>query len=119
MVLVDTSVWVDHFRAGLPRLAEILGRGEVLVHPLVIGELACGRMANRKEILTLLQALPQARSASHDEALRFIEDRRLMGQGLGYVDVHLLASALLSSCRLWTTDAALAEACAGLGLKFC
>jgi len=118
MVLVDTSVWVDHFRAGVPRLAEILGRGEVLVHPMVIGELACGRMTNRKEILTLHQALPQARSASHDEVLRLIDDRRLMGRGLGYIDIHLLASALLSSCRLWTMDAALAEACAGLGVKF-
>jgi predicted nucleic acid-binding protein len=116
MVLVDTSVWVDHLRTGVPRLAELLERGDVLVHPFIIGELACGRMTKRTEILGLLRTLPHAQSAIHDEALQLVEDRKLMGRGLGYIDVHLLASALLSSCRLWTTDASLRKASEALGI---
>ncbi len=117
MVLVDTSVWVDHFRSGAPRLEELLESGDVLLHPFIIGELACGRKAKRSEILDLLQALPRVQAATHDEALFLIEERKLMGRGLGYVDIHLLASALLSSCAIWTTDAPLRQACEDLGIN--
>jgi len=117
MVLVDTSVWVDHFRAGVPRLAKLLESGEVFIHPFIIGELACGRMTNRAEILDLLRTLPHARSAAHDEVMQFVEDRKLMGRGLGYVDIHIIASALLSSCPIWTNDDPLRAACEQLGVN--
>lgn len=118
VVLVDTLVWVDHLRTGVPRLAGLLERGDVLVHPFIIGELACGRITNRTEILDLLRTLPQARSAAHDEVMQFIEDQKLMGRGLGYIDIHILASARLSSCQLWTIDVPLGTACEQLGLGF-
>jgi predicted nucleic acid-binding protein len=105
VILVDTSIWVDHLRNGSPALAAALDREEVLTHPFVIGELACGTLKNRAEILRLLAALPVASIASDQEALEFIERRRLMGKGIGYADVHLLASATLTAdTRLWTGD---------------
>ena len=116
MILVDTSIWVDHLRSGDDRLREILERGEVLVHPAVIGELACGNLARRDEILAWLQALPRAVAASDDEALATVEMHRLHGLGLGWIDVHLLASALLTRCPLLARDAALAAAAARLGV---
>ncbi len=108
MILVDTSVWVEHLRHGLPRLATFLQEGEVLIHPWVIGELACGTLRNRSEVLELLQGLPTATVASDAEVLLLIERDRLMGRGIGYVDAHLLASARLNHCRLWTQDRRLA-----------
>ena len=108
MILVDTSVWVEHLRHGLPRLATLLQAGEVLIHPWVIGELACGNLRNRHQVLELLQGLPTAAVASDAEVLLLIEGDRLMGQGIGYIDAHLLASARLSHCRLWTQDRRLA-----------
>lgn len=110
MILVDTSVWIDHFRRGNDRLAAFLGDGEVLGHPFITGELACGSFRSWKEILTLLNELPQASVASPSEVLLFIERHRLMGRGLGYVDVHLLASARLDRAGLWTRDRRLADA---------
>ena len=110
MVLVDTSIWVFHLREGDDRLAELLNEGLVCCHPFVIGELACGNLKNRKEILSLLQELPSAETADHEEILAFIEKNRLMGTGLGYVDLHLLGSALLSDVALWTADSRLAQA---------
>lgn len=104
MVLVDTSVWVDHFRRGLPELAEQLDAMAVVCHPFVMGELACGNLKNRREILQLLQTLCTSPVAGHEEVLHFIESNRLMGLGLGYIDVHLLASARLSGLPLWTLD---------------
>lgn len=105
MILVDTSVWIDHFRRGNRELVEALEREDVLTHPLVIGELACGDLKNRAEVLHLLAALPVAPIATDDEALLLIEKRRLMGRGIGYIDVHLLASVALSAdARLWTLD---------------
>ena len=104
MILVDTSVWIDHLHKSVPALVAALGRDEVLTHPFVIGELACGELRNRKEVLDLLSKLPRAVVASDDETLQLIEARRLMGKGLGYIDVHLLASAILSNARLWTAD---------------
>ena len=108
MILVDTSVWVEHLRHGLPRLATLLQEGEVLIHPWVIGELACGNLRNRQQVLELLLGLPMATVASDTEVLLLIERERLMGRGIGYVDAHLLASVRLSHCRLWTQDRRLA-----------
>jgi hypothetical protein len=109
MILVDTSVWVDHLRGGLPALAAALEQGIVLTHPFVAGELACGNLKNRREVLRLLAELPGAPVATDAEALNFIESRALMGRGIGYIDVHLLASVVLEgSARLWTRDSRLA-----------
>lgn len=104
MVLVDTSVWVDHLRRGNRTLRELLEQGQVLCHPLVIGELACGNLGNRAGILVLLRTLPQARTAEDDEVFHLIDTHRLYGRGLGWIDLHLLASAVLSKCALWTLD---------------
>jgi predicted nucleic acid-binding protein len=117
MILADTSVWIDHFRRGNARLAAALERQQVAIHPLVIGELACGDMPDRDGLMTHLQALPVAPVASDVEALALIETRRLLGRGLGYMDVHLLAAALLSSeLELWTLDGPLAAAAQRLGV---
>jgi predicted nucleic acid-binding protein len=118
MILVDTSIWVAHLRHGDPHLAALLAEGSVLVHPFVIGELACGNLRNRAEILSLLRALPFSAMAEHEEVMVFIERNDLMGMGLGYVDVHLLAAAFLSGVRLWTDDRSLLKACADLGLEY-
>lgn len=109
MVLVDASVWVAHLRIGVPALARTLNGGAALGHPHVVGELACGNLHNREAILALLADLPQAVLATHEEALACIEGNRLSGKGLGWTDVHLLASALLTPVRLWTLDEALAR----------
>ncbi|MCL4230375.1 MAG: VapC toxin family PIN domain ribonuclease [Dehalococcoidia bacterium] len=95
MIPANTSVWVEHLRVGSPALAEALEEGLVINHPLVAGELACGNLANRAEVLSLLQSLAQAPLVSDAKALVFIESRALMGRGIGYIDVHLLASAAL------------------------
>jgi predicted nucleic acid-binding protein len=116
VILVDTSVWVEHLRHGLPRLATLLQDGEVLIHPWVIGELACGNLRNRSQVLELLQGLPAATVASDAEVLLLIERDRLMGRGIGYVDAHLLASAQLSYCRMWTQDRRLAAVAQQQGL---
>jgi len=118
MVIVDTSVWVGHLRSGNPRLASLLDQGEVVCHPAVIGELACGNLPRREETLRLFNDLPQAVVAGHDETMRFIESESLMGKGLGYVDVHLLASALLTGASLWTLDQPLRKAARKLAVAF-
>lgn len=107
MILVDTSVWIDHLRKTDRELSRLLDEGTVLCHPFVIGELACGNLRNRSEILNLLAALPNAEVASHEEAMILVTDRKLSGKGIGWIDVHLLASTLLSNCTLWTKDKAL------------
>lgn len=117
MILVDTSVWVDHLRAGNPRLRSLLDEGLVLTHPFVLGELACGSLRNRREVLGLLGTLPQVGVADHDEVLALISDRRLYGSGLGWVDMHLIAGALLSDSSLWTLDHRLAAVAEALGLS--
>jgi len=109
VILADTSLWVDHLRSGSRELAGALTDGEVLGHPHVTGELACGNLRNRVAILRLLRDLPQAVLATEEEALQCVEKNRLHGRGLGWTDVHLLASALLTPARLWTLDAALAR----------
>ena len=97
-VLVDTSIWVHHLNRGEPRLGALLEAGGVSCHPFVLGELACGRLRNRREILGLLAALPIVAVAEHAELLHLLEEHRLYGRGLGWVDIHLLGSAILSSC---------------------
>jgi predicted nucleic acid-binding protein len=104
VILIDTSVWVDHLRKGNSRLASLLEDGEILTHPFVIGELALGRLRRRQEILELLGNLPAAEVALHDEVLSMIDSHHLAGSGLGWVDAHLLASALLSNAPLWSLD---------------
>jgi predicted nucleic acid-binding protein len=119
MILVDTSVWVDHLRDGAPALAAALEQGGVLMHPFVLGELACGNLKNRGEVLRLMGDLPAAPLATDPEALNYIERRALMGRGIGYVDVHLLASvALAGAARLWTRDKRLAAVAADLKLAY-
>jgi len=117
-MLVDTSVWVDHLRRGNARLGACLENGEVECHPFVIGELACGSLKQRAELLELLAALPRVLEAEHDEVLAFIEWKRLMGRGLGWVDAHLLVSALLSRTSLWTLDKHLAAEARALQICF-
>ena len=118
MILVDTSIWVSHFRYGNPRLETLLLNMEVACHPFIIGELACSNLKNRQEILSLLKALPTAMTADHNEVLHFIEQHQLMGMGLSYVDVHLLASALLSTILLWTKDKGLKKAALRLDISY-
>lgn len=119
MILVDTTVWIDHLRSGEPALVTALEGGQVLMHPYVLGELACGNLKNRKEVLRLLGYLPLAPTATEPEVLDFIERRALMGRGIGYIDVHLLASIVLEgAARLWTRDRRLDEVAAELDLAF-
>jgi predicted nucleic acid-binding protein len=117
MVLVDTSVWVEHLRRGLPELSALLEEEQVLGHPFVTGELACGNLRSRAILLENLKRLPQSPHVSHEEANAFLENGRLFGLGLGWIDVHLLASARLAACRLWTLDKPLRAAAAKLGLN--
>lgn len=117
MVLVDSSVWVRHLRAGNTNLETLLNDGRVVCHPFIIGELACGNLKNRTEIFTLLNSLPMAKQAEHEEVLQFIESNRLMGTGLGYVDAHLLASAVLTGIPFWTLDKKLQEVSLKLGIS--
>lgn len=118
MVLVDTSVWIEHFRSGTIGLEISLDDGQVVCHPFIVGELACGNLRNKSYVLSLLDTLPLAHLAYHEEVMQFIETNRLMGKGLGYVDMNLLASAVLTSVPLWTLDKGLNKAAATLGIKF-
>jgi predicted nucleic acid-binding protein len=116
LILADTSVWVDHLKKGDAQLAELLERGGVVMHPFIVGEIACGSLANRSTVLDLLQDLPMATVAESDEVLGFIERHRLHGKGIGYVDAHLLAStALTRGATLWTRDLRLRAAAETLG----
>ena len=116
MVLVDTSVWVAHLRHGTIGLGALLHEGRVVCHPFIVGELACGNLRNRSEILVNLQELPWATLAEHEEVMQFIENYSLMGKGLGYIDMHLLASARLTGVPLWTLDKRLNEMAIKLGV---
>ena len=117
MTLVDTSIWVNHLRVGSPQLQALLEEGQLLIHPYVIGELACGMMKNRIEILLLLQTLPEALVPEHHEVLDLLESQKFFGLGLGWVDISLLASAQLTGCSLWTADASLQKAATKLHLS--
>jgi predicted nucleic acid-binding protein len=116
MILADTSVWIDYFREGMPELAERLRRSVVVMHPFVVGELACGNFSNREETLELLQQLRSVAVAEHDEVMSFIRARELYGRGIGYVDIHMLAAAAIEGCQLWTRDKRLHALANGLGI---
>lgn len=115
-MLVDTSIWVEHLRRSRLGLVALLHRAEVQCHPFVIGELACGSMTRRAEVLQWLRRLPSVRVAENEEVMTFVERHRLMGRGVGWVDVHLLASAALENVRLWTADRRLAAIARALGV---
>jgi len=115
-MLVDTSVWVDHLRKRNSTLVALLESGEVLTHPFVIGELACGNLAQRAKVLTSLGELPLAPSASHEEVLDFLETRKLMGRGLGWIDLHLLASSIIAKVPLWSADKRLSAVAREIGV---
>ena len=119
MILVDTSIWIDHLRTGDQELMRLLSSMSVMAHPLVVGELACGNIHNRSEILKLLGDLPGATVATDTETLYFIEQNQLMGRGIGYIDAHLLAAVSLTSpgC-LWTRDKQLAGIADEMGLAY-
>ena len=105
MILVDTSVWVQHFRARGSTLTKLLEEGAALIHPFVIGELSLGNFHQRELVLQMLSRLPAASVATNAEALHFIDRNALFGRGVGYVDVHLLAATRLTAgSRLWTLD---------------
>jgi hypothetical protein len=118
MVLVDTSVWVFHLRKGSPELADLLNNGKVLCHPFILGELACGNLKDRPVIFSYLELLPMSVVAENEEVLSFIENNRLMGKGLGYVDVHLLTSAVLTGVWVWILDKKLSQTADNLNLKY-
>ena len=119
MILVDTSVWVDHLRAGNATLADLLEGGSVLIHPSVIGELALGNLRRRGDVLPLLHALPQAVVATDAELLSLIDDEALYGSGIGYVDAQLLAATRLTpGIKLWTEERRLASMARRLGIGY-
>ena len=117
MILIDTSVWIDHLRRGDTPLSRLLSDGRALGHPAIVGEIALGQLANRDEILSLLANLPQVVTPTHAEVMTLIETRRLFGLGIGYVDAHLLAATMLTSSdtTLWTRDKRLRDAAHTLG----
>jgi predicted nucleic acid-binding protein len=118
MIIVDTSVWIDHLRSGDTVLADLLGSGRVLAHSFITGEIALGSLRQRDTVLGSLSDLPQATLASDDEVLMLIERGKLYGIGIGYVDAHLLAAARLTAGTLiWTRDRRLRQASARLGLS--
>ena len=119
MILVDTSVWIDHLRIGDPQLTVLLEEAQVLAHPWVIGELALGQLSRRSEILGLLSNLPQTTVATETEVMTLVETQHLFGRGIGYVDTHLLAATLLTTdASLWTRDRRLAAVAADLGISY-
>ena len=118
MILVDTSVWVDHLRQGEPLLVQALMQTQAATHPFVVGELACGNLKNRQTLIELLQALPPVKSAMDHEVMNFIESKNLMGKGIGYIDAHLCASALISGFKLWTRDKRLLSVAQTLGFAW-
>lgn len=116
-MIADTSVWVDHLRRGNRALAAQLEEGRIYCHELIIGELACGHLRQRDRILELLDALPRAGRAEHDEVLVLIETQRLAGCGIGWIDAHLLASAILTRLPIWTLDRRLASVAERIGVS--
>jgi predicted nucleic acid-binding protein len=113
MILVDTSVWIDHFRRGNIRLRELLEEGEVATHPMILGELACGNLPRRAETLRLLGRLPDILQAPDHLVLRSIDSHRLFGKGIGWIDAHLFTASRLSAVPLWTLDRRLVKLAGG------
>jgi predicted nucleic acid-binding protein len=114
VILVDTSVWVDHLRRGNATLAKKLESGDVACHPFVVGELSLGSLEHRDEVLNLLSELPMASVVPHEDVLALVGRRDLAGRGIGWIDVHLIASAQVDRLRLWTLDRRLAAAARGV-----
>ena len=118
-ILADTSVWIQHLRSDDDLLIRLLEDEQILMHPMVIGELTCGNLRNRSALLRMLMEITPTEVVTYDEVLRFIERHQLMGRGIDYVDVHLLASvAMTNSAQLWTHDRRLREAAAELGIAY-
>ena len=117
-ILIDTSVWIDHLRTNSPTLRRLLENDLVVCHPLVIGEIACGSIRHRAEVLESLALLPTAPTIDYEELLTFLETHKLFGQGLGWIDVHLLASTMLQQVTLWTLDQSLRNAARKLRCHF-
>jgi len=119
VILVDTSIWIDHLRVGEPALADLLAASQVLMHPCVVGELALGSLKARQQVIATIENLPQAIQARHDEVLDLIVTQELFGLGIGYVDAHLIASTMLTAgSKLWTRDKRLAGAAARIGITW-
>ena len=118
LILVDTSVWIKHLREGDKDLAELLEQGLVVCHPFIIGEIACGGIKNRLEIINLLSYLPSTEVLDHNDIMNFIENRNIMNKGVGYIDIHLLGSALVSDTPLWTFDKALRKIALQLSIGY-
>jgi predicted nucleic acid-binding protein len=116
MILPDSSIWVDHFRRANTFLAEWLESDQTLCHPFIVGELACGQLSTRASTIKMLQTLPEAPLMQHNEVLTLLERYRLMASGIGWVDAHLLGSALLAQAEIWTLDQSLARAARKLGV---
>jgi predicted nucleic acid-binding protein len=118
VILVDSSVWIDHFRKSGKHLSALLDTEAVCIHPYILGELACGNFKNRQRIIALLRTLPAVHKASNEEILYFIEQHRLDGRGIGLIDVHLLASCLTDKCCIWTFDRRLREVAEALNIAY-
>lgn len=118
LILADTSVWIKHFREGQVHLSSLLEQGLIACHPYIIGELACGSLKNRAEIISLLEALPKVKVLEHAEVMEFIETQKLMNLGIGYVDTHLLGASLLSDTQLWTYDKSLIKVAKALNTNY-
>lgn len=119
MILIDTPIWINHWRSEVPHLLDLLDGEQVLMHPMVVGELACSNLRDRIQVLEFLSDLPDVTIAFAEELLVFIEQHQLMGKGIGYVDANLLAStALHESARLWTVDGRLRDATVELGIAY-
>ena len=118
MILADTSLWIQHLRAGHPAFQTMLDRKRISVHWIVIGELAAGNLPRRAEFLAMMRVIPKAKAGSSEECLAFIENHRLYGRGLGWNDVQLLVAARLSGNPLWSLDSRLAAAATELGVGY-
>jgi len=118
MILVDTSVWIDHFHHSDEDLIELLLSNQVCIHPFILGELSCGNLSNRKEVLSLLRTLKNIDLVLDEEVFFLIEERKLFGKGLGFIDIHLLASAMIHHVPIWTRDNALKRVAGELGINY-
>ena len=119
MILADTSIWIDHLRSPMPQLSELVNVGQVLMHSIIIGELACGNLPKRQKRLSAWRRLPMILEASHEEVLSTIESRQLMGRGIGFMDAHLLCAVLnREDTLLWTRDSSLRRVAGELRVAF-
>jgi predicted nucleic acid-binding protein len=119
VILVDTSIWIYHWRKSDLRMTSLLEAGQVLVHPFVVGELSLGNLLNRQQVLAMLQDLPQATTATDAEVMGFIDQTALAGGGIGYIDAHLLAAVRLTpGAQLWTRDKSLLATSVWLSLSY-